>query len=56
MHDVLYVINIFTSKCMQCTLHIDDRGTGQRKVSGGRSVDSGGWPRPLPTSVGRTLV
>ena len=39
-----YLINIFTSKYMQCTLHINDRSTGQRKVSGGRSEDSGGWP------------
>ena len=36
---------------MQCTLHINDR-----KVSGGRSVDSGGWPRPTPAQCGQNHV
>ena len=65
MHDVLYyyLINIFTSKYMQCTLHINDRSTGQRKVSGGRSEDSGGWPDqcglnpgyPVDLTIDRTV-
>ena len=40
---------------MHATLHINDWSTGQRKVSGGRSVDSGGRPDHSRPSVSRTL-
>ena len=47
---------IIVSRGLESTAECWTVWTGQRKVSGGRSVDSGGRARPLPTSVGRTLV
>jgi len=47
---------IIVSRGLESTAECWTVSTGQRKVSCGRSVDSGGRARPLPTSVGRTLV
>ena len=64
--DHITVIILFYLMCITCAAIIASRRglestaecwtvwTGRRKVSGGRSVDSSGRARPLPTSVGRT--
>jgi len=64
--DHITIIILFYLMRITCAMIIASRGlestaecwtvwTGQRNVSGGRSVDSGGWARPLPASVSRTL-
>ena len=47
---------IVVSRGLESTAECWTVWTGRRKVSGGRSVDSGGRVQPLPTSVGRTLT
>jgi len=51
-----YMCNDHTSRGLDSTAECWTVWTGQRKVSGGHSVHSGGRARPLPTSEGRTLV
>jgi len=50
-----YMCNDHTSRGLDSTAECWTVWTGQRKISGGRSVHSGGRARPLPTNVGRTL-